>query len=129
MTRFQIPKQNKYKNHKVQFNGRVFDSTAERDYYLFLLSQKQNREIKDFRCQPKYMLQESFKKNGKTVRAIEYKADFEITHNDGRIEIVDVKPSANFKTDVYKLKRKLFEKRYPGLTIHEVYKDEIRKLR
>ncbi len=123
------PRESKYANKKVTFCGETFDSQAERDYYLYLLSLQQQKEIVRFHRQPRYMLQESFKKAGKTIRAIEYISDFEIEYPDGRIEVVDVKPSASFKTDVYKLKRKLFEKRYPSLTIHEVYKNEIRKMR
>ncbi len=119
----------KYGNKKPTFNGITFDSNAERDYYLYLMSLKQSGEIQDFTRQPNFLLQESFKKNEQTFKSIHYKADFQVVHLDGHIEIVDVKPSKDFQTDVYKLKKKLFEKRYPDLTIHEVYKDEIRKMR
>ena len=63
--------------------------------------------------QPRFLLQESFKKNGKTFRKIEYIADF-MYEEDGKVIVEDVK---GMKTDVFKLKRKLFEYKYPDLTL------------
>lgn len=42
-------------------------------------------------------------------RAITYVADFLVTYHDGREEVVDVK---GVETDVFKIKRVLFELRY-----------------
>ena len=56
------------------------------------------------------MLQEAFEKNGKKYRRIDYKADFEIHKLDGTIEVVDVK---GVETEAFKIKKKLFEKKYP----------------
>ena len=68
--------------------------------------------------QPRFELQESFKKNGKTYRKIEYVADFMYRDNEKKVTIVeDVK---GIKTDVYKLKRKMFEKVYKTLNITEI---------
>lgn len=55
------------------------------------------------------MLQDKFKKNGKTYRKTEYIADFEIINLDGSIEVIDVK---GVVTPVFLLKRKLFERLY-----------------
>ncbi|WP_306428755.1 DUF1064 domain-containing protein [Siminovitchia terrae] len=41
---------------------------------------------------------------------MEYIADFEIRNTDGSIEVVDVK---GVKTDVFRMKEKMFLKRYP----------------
>jgi hypothetical protein len=71
-------------------------------------------EVTSIECQPKFMLQEPFKKNGKAYRAIEYIADFRVTYKDGHVEIEDVK---GIMTEVFKIKRKMFEKRYPELTL------------
>jgi hypothetical protein len=60
--------------------------------------------------QPRYMLQEAFEKNGKKYRRIDYVADFEIHHLDGSIEVVDCK---GFETTDFKIKKKLFEYKYP----------------
>jgi hypothetical protein len=49
------------------------------------------------------------------VRAIKYRADFQYIEG-GQIVVEDVKGR---KTDVYKLKKKLFEYRY-GMPIREV---------
>jgi hypothetical protein len=54
-------------------------------------------------------LQESFKKNGKLFRKIEYIADFQVHHLDGSVEIIDVK---GVETAEFKVKRKLFERIY-----------------
>lgn len=100
----------KYGSKKTEVDGHTFDSKAEARYYEQLKWLLEHKEIKSFRLQPRYTLLESFKKNGKTFRKIEYIADFEITHLDGSIEVVDVK---GFETPVFALKRKLFEKLYP----------------
>ena len=115
------PKKSKYNNQKTMVDGIKFDSKKEAEYYCQLKLLKQAGEIKDYRLQPRYELQPAFKKNGKKYRAITYIADFVITNNDGTTEVVDVKSSKTFKTQVYRIKKKMFEYKYPGLTIKEVY--------
>lgn len=101
---------NKYKNKKIEIDGHIFDSKKEADYYIKLCGLKQAGEIKDFELQPKFELQPSFINNkGEKIKAITYIADFKIYHNDGSIEIVDVK---GFKTKEFKIKKKIFEYRY-----------------
>lgn len=107
-------KRSKYGNKKVKIKGIEFDSIAESRHFLVLLDKKKKKEILDFELQPRFLLQESFKKNGETFRKIEYVADFKVIHNDGRIEIVDVK---GMETEVFKIKRKLFEYKYPELSL------------
>lgn len=99
----------KYGSKKTEIDGHTFDSQAEARYYEQLKWLLANKQIKSFRLQPRYTLLESFRKNGKTFRKTEYIADFEITHLDGSIEVVDVK---GYETPVFALKRKLFEKLY-----------------
>lgn len=67
---------NKYKNKKVQIDMYVFDSIAESRRYKELALLEKAGEIENLQLQPKFLLQESFKKNGKTYRKIEYIADF-----------------------------------------------------
>jgi len=100
---------NKYSNKKTFVDGIQFDSKAEAKYFEQLKWLKQAKQIKDFKLQPRFLLQESYKKNGKTIRKIEYVADFEIHNLDGSIEIVDVK---GHETKEFLLKKKLFEYRY-----------------
>ena len=107
-------KRAKYGSTKVAVLGITFDSKIEADYYLLLLARKQAGEITSIRLQPVYLLQERFIKDGKTIRPIEYIADFEIEYPDGRIEVVDVK---GMETADFKLKRKLFDHRYPYLKL------------
>ena len=66
----------KYKNKKIQVDMYVFDSIAESRRYKELALLERAGEIKDLQLQPRFLLQESFKKNGKTYRKIEYIADF-----------------------------------------------------
>lgn len=100
----------KYNAHRTSVNGLNFDSKLEADYFIMLEEKRRTGQIRAFERQPVFLLQDSFKKNGKTYRKIEYRADFKIIHNDGTIEIVDVK---GYETPEFRLKRKLFEKRYP----------------
>ncbi|MEK4883452.1 DUF1064 domain-containing protein [Bacillus sp. FSL W8-0223] len=100
----------KYKSKKVEIDGHVFDSKIEARYYEQLKWLQEHNQILFFRLQPRYLLQEAFKKNGRTFRKIEYVADFEVHHLDGSIEVVDVK---GYETEAFRLKRKLFEKKYP----------------
>lgn len=102
--------QTKYNSKKVEIDGIIFDSKIEAKYYEQLKWLQEHNQILSFRVQPRYLLQEAFTKEGKTYRKIEYIADFEIHHLDGSIEVVDVK---GMETEAFKIKRKLFEKKYP----------------
>lgn len=99
-------KRNKYGNKKVEADGYKFDSKLEERYYQKLKLDKRLGHIKDFELQPVFELQPKFKKYNKTIRKIEYKADFKIEHLDGSIEVVDIK---GHKTKDFMLKRKLFD--------------------
>lgn len=101
----------KYNNVKVVIDGHTFDSKAEARHYSELKLQEKAGEILFFRLQPKYRLQDPFEKHGKKHRAIDYIADFEIHHRDGSIEVVDVKGAP--LTQVFRIKEKMFNKKYP----------------
>ena len=105
-------KKPKYNNRKVEIDGHKFDSKLEAQYYEFLKRKKATGKIKDFSLQPRYTLQETFKRDGKTYRSITYIADFEVLHNDGSTQVIDVK---GMMTDVFKIKAKLFTKLYGKL--------------
>lgn len=104
---------NKYKNKKIQVDMYVFDSIAESKRYKELALLERAGEISNLELQPHFLLQESFRKNGKTYRKIEYIADFKYIKN-GKTIVEDVK---GLQTDVFKLKHKLFEKKYPELEL------------
>ena len=67
---------NKYRNKKIQVDMYVFDSIAESKRYKELKLLERAGEISELELQPKFLLQEGFKKNGKTYRKVEYIADF-----------------------------------------------------
>jgi hypothetical protein len=105
----------KYGAKKTKIDDIKFDSQAEGLYYEHLKELERAKVISYFVCHPKYELQPKFEKNGVKYRQISYIADFEVTYPDGKIEVVDVKPT--FLLEAFKLKRKLFEYKYPQLEI------------
>lgn len=107
----------KYYSRKVIIDGIKFDSKKEGNRYLELKLLLKARKIRDLELQKKFELLPKYKMNNKTIRAISYIADFvywDISKNEMVIE--DTK---GFKTEVYKLKKKLFEYKY-GIEIKEV---------
>lgn len=106
----------KYRAKKTEVDGIKFDSKKEAKRYITLKELEKKGNIEKLILQPRFLLQEGFRKNGKAYRKIEYVADF-MYEQDGKLIIEDVK---GIKTDVYKLKQKLFEKKYQDLTIKEI---------
>src|SRR5690606_20574375 len=100
----------KYKSKVLEIDGHIFQYKIEAIYYEHLKWLLKHNEIKSFRLQPRYILLDKFRKNGKTYRKMEYIADFEVHHLDGSIEVIDVK---GFRTQAFNIKRKLFEHKYP----------------
>jgi len=110
-------KKNKYNNTKVEYKGIRFDSIKEMKHYQLLEYLQRIGEIKELKLQVPYELIPKYKINNKTVRKTTYIADFTyITTKDDKLHIVDTK---GFKTDVYRLKKKLFEYKY-GVEVEEV---------
>ena len=104
----------KYNNKKIVADGITFDSKEEYRYYELLKEKKAQGLIINFELQPKYLLQPSFKYNGKTIRAIHYIGDFLIYHLDGTEEVIDIKGMA---VPVALMKRKMMQYRYPELKL------------
>jgi len=96
----------KYKSKKITVDGYTFDSIDEYRYYEYLLNQKSKGEIQNFELQPKYTLIPSFKKYGKTNRAITYTPDFLVYHLDGSTELIDIK---GYSTQQGELRKKVFD--------------------
>lgn len=113
---FPKEKFSKYGNKKTVIDGISFDSKKESERYLILKDMLKNKEITVLQLQPKFLLQDSFKYNGKTEKKIYYIADFSYK-KDGKLIVEDVKGK---KTDVYKLKRKLFLFKYADIDFREV---------
>lgn len=122
----------KYNAARIEFEGGKFDSRKELRFYLYLKDLEKEKIIKDIKRQVKFELQEKFKYGNKTIRSINYIADFTcivldvdrfksaIGCNNEEIKenqtvILDTK---GYKTEVYKIKYKLML--YRGYKIFEI---------
>ena len=118
----------KYHNKKTVADGIKFDSKLEAERYAQLKMMERAGVIRDLELQPSFELIPSFRKNGKTWRRTVYKADFRyILAEDDSYIIEDVKGSTSVITDVFRLKQKLFEYKYPEFTISIVTSKDIKK--
>ena len=99
-------KQNKYHNKKVIVDDIKFDSKKEANRYNQLKLLEKAGLIKNLQRQVKFELQPSFKYNNKTIRAINYIADF-VYEQDGKQIVEDVKSEATRKDKIYLIKKKM----------------------
>ena len=99
----------KYKNTKIEFEGILFHSKGELKRYKELCLLEKSGEISELERQKKYILQEKYTKNSRKIREISYIADFVYKDKKG-VVIEDFK---GFRTEMYKLKKKIFEFKYP----------------
>jgi hypothetical protein len=101
----------KYKNKITTVDNIKFHSQKEAHRYLELKQLRQAKFISDLELQP------SFKLSVNDKFICSYRADFSyFDHKIGHVIYEDVK---GFKTQVYKLKKKLTEALY-NITIHEI---------
>lgn len=105
----------KYNNTKTMVDGIKFDSKREATRYSELKLLERAGMITDLVLQHEFELIPKYEINGRKVRGIKYIADFQYTEN-GKTVIEDAK---GMLTDVYKIKKKLFESKY-GIEIREV---------
>lgn len=106
----------KYHAKKTVVDGITFDSRREADRYLVLKGMEEEGAIEDLRRQVRYELIPAFDVDGKHYRPVFYVSDFTYIDRETGEEIVeDVK---GMRTDVYRLKSKLFARRY-GKAIKE----------
>lgn len=104
----------KYHARKTTVNGIMFDSRREADRYLVLKGMEEDGVIEDLRRQVRYELIPAFDVDGRHYRPVFYVADF-VYVEDGKEVVEDVK---GMRTDVYRLKSKLFARRH-GMNIKE----------
>lgn len=107
---------NKYNAKKTMFEGMKYDSKKEANKAVELSMLKKSKQIKDFEAHKKIEL---FGQNG--TRVCNYFADFWITHNDGTIEILDIKSKIT-ETSIFRLKWKMLEDKYK----YELSRGEVR---
>ena len=102
----------KYNSRKTVIDGITFDSKKEAKRYVELKKKQEEGEITDLRLQVPFELVPSFtiEIDGKKRkrRNIRYIADFTYYENGQKV-VEDVKGR---KTDIYKLKKKLFEYKF-----------------
>lgn len=102
----------KYNSRKTTVDGFTFDSKKEAKRYVELKKKQEEGEITDLRLQVPFELVPSFtiEIDGKKRkrRNIRYIADFTYYENGQKV-VEDVKGR---KTDIYKLKKKLFEYKF-----------------
>lgn len=115
-------KPSKHHNVKTKVADIRFDSALEAKRYGQLKLLEGSGAIHDLKLQPQFVLQEGYKDSrGFTVRGIKYVADFSYML-DGQLVVEDVKGQ---KTQVFKLKEKLFRQRYPQIELRLLTKEEI----
>lgn len=111
----------KYFNRKTVYKGITYDSKHEaQKAYEFEMLQRSGY-ICHLERQRRFELQQSFKRNGKTERAITYIADF--YYYDNRTKkwvVVDAKSAITKTLPVYRIKKKLFMFKYPDIDFIEV---------
>lgn len=106
----------KYHAKKTCVDGTTFDSRREADRYLVLKGMEKDGIIEDLRRQVRYELVPAFDVDGRHYRPVFYVADFAyVDKGTGKEVVEDVK---GMRTDVYRLKSKLFARRY-GMSIRE----------
>lgn len=100
----------KYNSRKTVIDGIKFDSKLEAERYKQLKLLERSGEINNLKLQPKFEILKSYKYKGKTIRGVSYYADF--MYYDKTLRKTVIEDVKGVKTDVYKLKIKLFIKRY-----------------
>lgn len=101
---------NKFHNHKVKAEGYLFDSKAEYRRYKQLKLLADNGDIANLQVHPKFEIAPAYKRDGKTIKARFYEADFSYIENGFEWVVEDVKGA---ETELWKLKRHLFHCKYP----------------
>jgi hypothetical protein len=101
----------KYHSRPIDLDGHHFDSRGEAKRYGELLILQACGQISGLSVHPTFELQSSFWCDGKVIRAISYEADFQY-FEFGRQIIEDFK---GVETEAFKIKRKLFLKKYPQI--------------
>ena len=100
----------KYHNRQTTIDGITFDSRKEAERYIELRLLQRVGKISKLKLQPEYELLPGFTVDGIRHRKTVYRADFEyVDENTGQMVVEDVK---GMKTDVYRLKKKLFAWKY-----------------
>lgn len=111
-----VQKESKYHAKKTEVDGITFDSQKEGRQWKELCLLEAGGSISNLRRQVAFELQPKYiTKDGRKICPITYVADF-VYEKDG---VTYVQDSKGMRTDVYKLKRKMFEYKYPDYVFIE----------
>lgn len=111
----------KYNAKKIEYNGVVYDSKFECQRRKELDLLVESGAIKDLEVQKRFVLQEKFVNNqGKHIREIAYVADFYYYDVASEKWVVEDTKSPVTRTQVYMVKKKMFEYKYRDITFIEV---------
>lgn len=105
----------KYGNRKTCLLGQEFDSRLEAQRWLVLKDAERHGKIQGLARQVPYEIIPAQVIQGSRLRASEYVADF-VYRKDGQIVVEDTK---GYRTEVYRIKRKLMAWRH-GVLIREI---------
>ena len=94
----------KFGNQKQTVDGHSYDSKMEASVASQLELRKKAGDIKEWERQYKVEL---YGENGSKI--CNYYVDFVVTHNDDRLEFIEVK---GFETAIWKLKWKMFQDKF-----------------
>ena len=118
-----VPKKNKYHAKKTESNGIVFDSKFESDRWKELCIMEQSGKISNLQRQVRFILQDGFINNvGEKVRSISYIADAYYYDVKKKKWVVEDAKSPATRTEVYKIKKKLFQAKYKDILFVEYIK-------
>ena len=105
MAQEQTPR--KYRNIKTEVDGITFDSRAEANRYRDLRVLLNVGEIRGFDLQPSFLL----------PGGVRHRPDFIVCGKDGVVWVEDVK---GVETQAFRLKRRLWERRYPWMELRVI---------
>lgn len=118
-----VSKENKYHAKKTEYDGVMFDSKWESDRWKELCIMEQSGLISNLQRQVRFILQENFINNrGEKVRSISYIADAYYYDVKKKKWVVEDTKSPATRTEVYKIKKKLFQYKYPEWVFVETIK-------
>ena len=109
----------KYHNQQVEYKGVIYASKkeAKRAWELDLMVRA--GKIRDLKRQVPFILLDGYYNNkGEKIRPIMYVADF--TYYDIENDDWVAEDTKGFKTESYKIKKKLFEQRYTEWVFNEI---------
>jgi hypothetical protein len=98
--RHNLKRRNKYNAQPTEVDGYRFDSKAEAKWFRYFQQEEKEGRVEEILRQTAFHL----------APGVIYKMDFVVFYADGSVEAVEVK---GFATPQWKMKKLLFEQKYP----------------